>query len=144
MSLCKWALTVEDERADCRSDTASGTGRSNTTSGRGPILDSRHQDTFPSREEVATWEVSDCQSRWGSHLVSQVPQRPVCAGESTDCRGNTSSGTGPVSGLHLQAGGRSECQPSVHLPCKRRAYLQRLLWPLRLGESWTPMTTDRG
>jgi hypothetical protein len=44
-----------------------------------------------------------------------------------DCRGNTSSGTGPVSGLHLQPGGRSEPQTSVHLPCKRRACLQRIL-----------------
>jgi hypothetical protein len=55
-----------------------------------------------------------------------VPWRPVCAGEHADRRGNTSSGKGPVSGLHLQPGGRSECQIFVHLPCKRRACLQRV------------------
>jgi hypothetical protein len=68
-----------------------------------------------------------CQSRRGSHLVSPVPWRPVCAGECADCRGNSSSGTGPVSGLHLQPGGRSKCQISVHLPCKRRACLRSTL-----------------
>jgi hypothetical protein len=70
--------------------------------------------------------------RWESHLGSHVPQRAVCAGERADCRGNTSSGTGPISGLDLQPGGRSEHQISVHLPCKRRAGLQRVLWPLKL------------
>jgi hypothetical protein len=35
-------------------------------------------------------------------------------------------------GLHLRPWGRSECQISVHLPCKRKAYLQRVLWPLKL------------
>jgi hypothetical protein len=39
----------------------------------------------------------------------------------------TASGTGPVSGLHLLPGGRSERQISVHLPCKIRACLQRVL-----------------
>ena len=33
--------------------------------------------------------------------------------ERADCKGNTSPGTGPVSGLHLQPGGRSERQTSV-------------------------------
>jgi hypothetical protein len=41
------------------------------------------------------------QSRWGSHLVSCILRRPVCAGEHADCKGNTSLGAGPVSGLHL-------------------------------------------
>jgi hypothetical protein len=44
----------------------------------------------------------------------------------------TASGTGPVSGLHLLPRGRSECQISVHLPCKRRACLQRVFRPLEL------------
>ena len=49
---------------------------------------------------------------------------------------NTASGTGPILGLPLCPGGRSKCQISVHLPCKRRACLQRVLWPLKLrGES---------
>jgi hypothetical protein len=58
---------------------------------------------------------------------AHIPQRPVCASEHTDCRGNTSSGTGPVLGLHLQPGGRTEHLTSVHLPCKRRACQQRVL-----------------
>jgi hypothetical protein len=70
--------------------------------------------------------------RSGSHFGSWIPQRLVCTGESVDNRSNTASGTGPVSGLHLQPGVRSEHQISVHLPCKRRAYLQRVLWTLRL------------
>jgi hypothetical protein len=37
-----------------------------------------------------------------------------------------------VSGTHLLPGGRSECQISVHLPCKWRACLQGVLWPLKL------------
>jgi hypothetical protein len=41
---------------------------------------------------------SDCRSRGVSHLVSWVPQRLVCAGESADCRSNTASGTGPILG----------------------------------------------
>jgi hypothetical protein len=65
-----------------------------------------------------------------------IPQRIVCAGESVDYRSytayrtgrsETASGIGPVSGLHLQSVGRSEHQISVHLPCKRRACLQRVL-----------------
>jgi hypothetical protein len=111
------------ESADCRSDTASGTG---------PVLGCRYPDTFCSRGEVAAREGSGLQSRWGSHLVSWVPWRPVCAGEHADCRGNTPSGTGPVSDLHLQPRGRSERQTSVHFLCKRRACLKRVLWPLRL------------
>jgi hypothetical protein len=39
----------------------------------------------------------------------------------------TASGTGPVSGLHLLPGGRSEQQISVHLSCKKRACLQTVL-----------------
>jgi hypothetical protein len=41
-------------------------------------------------------------------LCPVVPQRPVCAGECADCRGKISSGTGPVSELHLHPGHRSE------------------------------------
>ena len=46
-------------------------------------------------------------------FVSQVPQRPVCAGEPSDGRSNMTSGTGPFSGLHLQPGSRCELQTSV-------------------------------
>jgi hypothetical protein len=86
--------------------------------------------SFLARGEVTAWEGSDCQRRYESHFVSPVPQRSVCAGDHAECRGNTSSGTGPVSGIHLQLGGRSERQIFVHLPCKRRACLQRVFCPL--------------
>ena len=95
--------------------------------GQTPASGCRHPGTFPARGKVTTWEGSDLQSRLGNHLVSWVPRRPVCAGDHADFRGNPSSGTGPVLGLHLQPGGRSECQTSVHLPCKRRACLKRVL-----------------
>jgi hypothetical protein len=96
-------------------------------------LGSRYSGTFPARGG------SDSQRRWGSHLVSQVPWRPVCLGQLTDCGVNTSSGTGPVSGTHLQSGGKFEHQTSVHLPCKRRADLQRVLWQLRLMRVMHPI-----
>jgi hypothetical protein len=77
-----------------------------------------------------------CWSTWGRHLWSWISQRLVCACESADNRSNTASGIGrsntasgadPVSGLHLRPGGRFKRQISVHLPCKRRACLQRVL-----------------
>jgi hypothetical protein len=37
-----------------------------------------------------------------------------------------------VSGTQLLPGGRFECQISGHLPCKRRACLKRVLWPMKL------------
>ena len=97
----------------------------------------------PSLPEERYWLLPGglCLSTWGSHLWSWISQRLVCAGESADYRSYTASGTGrsytasgigPVSGLYLLLGGRSECQISVHLPCKRRACLQRVLWPLKL------------
>jgi hypothetical protein len=101
--------TAEGGQADCRSETAYGTGRSNTASGTDSVLASDIWAPFPARGEVAGWEGTDLQSRSESHLVSRVPWRPVCEGELPDCRGNTSSGTDPVSGLHLQPGGK--CAP---------------------------------
>jgi hypothetical protein len=37
-----------------------------------------------------------------------------------------------VNGTQLLPEGKSELQISGHLPCKRRACLQRVLWPLKL------------
>jgi hypothetical protein len=51
--------------------------------------------------------------------VSHVPQKPVCAGEQADCRGNTSSGTGPVFGFRPSSSARRQvwtpdiCAPSL-------------------------------
>jgi hypothetical protein len=33
-------------------------------------------------------------------------------------------------GLHLHPGSVAELQTSVRIPCKRRASLQRVIWPL--------------
>jgi hypothetical protein len=38
-----------------------------------------------------------------------------------------------VSGTQLLPGGRFKHQIFGHLPCNRRAWLQRILWPLKLG-----------
>jgi hypothetical protein len=84
-------------------------GRCDTTTGTDTISGSRNPSIFPAKGEVSSREGPNCWSRWESHLLSPVPQRPVCTGESEDCRVNTSSGTGHVLGLHLQPGGRSEC-----------------------------------
>jgi hypothetical protein len=119
------------ESGDCRSDTASGTGRSNTASGTDPVSGSRHPGTFPTRGEGRCPPGSALPAGAGEKAIlspgSLRDQSVQSVQVSTDCRGNTSSGTRPVSGLHLQPGGRSEHQTSVHLPCKRRACLQRLL-----------------
>jgi hypothetical protein len=82
------------------------------------------------------WAPSPPEERWppGRALTTRAGKGTilcprslgVCAGEHTNCRGNISSWTDPVSGHHLQPGGRSECQTSVHLPCKRRACLKRV------------------
>ena len=62
------------------------------------------------RSEVSAQEGS-AKASWGSHLGSQVPQRLVCTGESTDYRIDTASGIGridtasgtdPVSGSRYQ------------------------------------------
>jgi hypothetical protein len=52
--------------------------------------------------------------------------------------------TGPVSGLLLLPGGRSKHQISVHLPCKRRACLQRVLKPLKLRRELVSQVCYRG
>jgi hypothetical protein len=72
----------------------------------------------PAREGCATVV-------WWRHLGSQIPPRLLWTGESVDYRSYTDSGASSVSDLHLLPGGRSEHQISVHLPCKRRACLQR-------------------
>jgi hypothetical protein len=45
--------TAKGERVDCISDTASGTGRSNTATGTDPVSGSRHPGTFPAKGEVS-------------------------------------------------------------------------------------------
>jgi hypothetical protein len=49
-------LVYTGQSADYRSDTASGTGRSNTASGTDPVLGSRYIGTFPAKGEVSTRE----------------------------------------------------------------------------------------
>ena len=97
-----------------------------------PITGSRHPGTFPAR-----WQVSSPPRRTlPEHLgkpswILDPSKTNLCKWE---CRLKkvTSSGTGPVSGLHLLPGGRTKCQISVHLPCKRKACLRTVLRPLKL------------
>jgi hypothetical protein len=121
--------------------TSSGMGRSHTASEADPVLGSRLPGTFPAKGEVSalprrallehlgepSWFPDPSKTslrRWEYGL-----QKLKASGTG---RSNTASGAGPVLGLHLLPGGRSECQISVHLHCKRRACQQRVLWPLKL------------
>ena len=50
-----------------------------------------------------------CRSTWGSHLVSQIPQRLVCTGESVDYKSYTATGIGrsnTISGADPTSGAR--------------------------------------
>jgi hypothetical protein len=79
--------------------------------------------------------------------MSLVPQKPVCTGEHSDCRGNTSSGTGPVSGLHLQPGGRSEeesfsAESTLTTQTQEKAGLPGLLTEARESQEEQPPARD--
>jgi hypothetical protein len=127
-------LVCAGESTDYRSYRASGTGRSDTASETDPVFGlqtSRHL----THQRRGVHPGGLCRRTLGSHLGSPIPQRLVCPGKSEEYRSYTASrtgrsdtpfGTSPVSGLHLLPGGRSECQISVHLPCKKRACLQRV------------------
>ena len=111
---------------------ASRTGRSHRASEADSISSSRHPDMFPARGEESilpgrTLPEHLREPSWFLDPTETSLNRWECGLQKL-----TDSGTGPVSGLHLLPGGKSECQISVHLPCKRRACLQRVLWPLKL------------
>ena len=74
--------------------------------------------SFPRSGEAASKESSVCRTTRNQDLVSRVSKRPVCPGECTCNRSNIASGTGSLSGLHLQPGGRAELQNSAHLPAE--------------------------
>jgi hypothetical protein len=88
--------------------------------------------TFPTKRETASRKYSDPET--------QVTMLSCIQGlsETSPCRrrqGRQKQQSLLVrvpSGLYLQQRGGSELQTSVHLPCKRRACLQRVLWPLGL------------
>ena len=121
--------------------TVSGAGRSHRASETVPISGSRHPGTFPARGEVSalpgrafpehhgetSWflDPSETCLHWWECGLQKLTA-------SVTGQSNTASETGPVSGLHLLPGGRPKSQISVHLPCKRRACLQRVLWPLKI------------
>jgi hypothetical protein len=129
VSLVSQRPVCSGESEDCSSDTASKTG---------PVLGSRHLGTFLARGEVATWEGFYRQSRWGSHLVSRVPLRPVCTGKFVDCRGWQSRLQKQHSFWDRQKQHSFWDRPhfrlqiSGYLPHQRRACLLRVLWPQRL------------
>jgi hypothetical protein len=91
------------------------------------ILGPRYPGTFYAREEVASRECSDHQSRWGSHLMSLVPQGPVCLGQLADCRGWASG----LQKWHIFWNRpHFRLQTSEHLPRQRRGGHPGGLWPL--------------
>jgi hypothetical protein len=120
-------------RWECRLQklTASGTGRSHRPSEAAPFSGSRHPGTFPARGEVFAQPgrvLSEHlqETSWFQGSTKTSLSRWECGLHKL-----TASGTGPVSGLYLLPGGKSECQISVQLPWKRKACLQRVLWPLK-------------
>jgi hypothetical protein len=80
--------------------------------------------------------------RWEHHLVCQVSQKPVRAGEFKGYRSNRASWTGSLWAFILS----QETQTSRHLPCNRSTCLQRELWLQRLRgeldtqECWQRLT----
>jgi hypothetical protein len=121
--------------------TASGTGRSHRASETAPFSGSRHPGTFPARGEVSALPRRALQEHLGEPSWFPDPSKTsLCRWEcglqkltaSVTGQSNTDSGTGPVLGLHLLPGGKTECQISLHLPWKRISCLQRVLWPLKL------------
>jgi hypothetical protein len=112
--------------------TDSGTGGSHRASEAAPLLGYRHPGTFPARGEVSALPGRNLpehlqETSWFPDSAENSLHRWECGLQKI-----TASGTGPVSGLHHLPGGKSECQISVHLLWKRRAYLQRVLWLLKL------------
>jgi hypothetical protein len=86
--------------------------------------------TFPARVELVSWECSDP----GTWTQGRLPFCLQCLSKGSPLRRTQATeakalqGPGPM-GLHLQPGGGADPQPSVHLPCQRRACLQGVLWP---------------
>jgi hypothetical protein len=111
--------------------TASRIGGSHRTSEAAPFSGSRKLGNFPARG----WVSPQPGMAFPEHL--EETSRILDSTETTLHRWEcglqklTASGTGPVCGLHLLPGGKSKHQISVHLPWKRRACLQKVLWPLK-------------
>jgi hypothetical protein len=112
--------------------TDSGTSGSHRASATVHVSGSIQPGTFLDRGEVSAqpgrelsehlWETS-----WFPDSTKTSLHRWECGQQKL-----TASGTGTVSGLHLLPGVKSKHQMSVHLPWKRRACLQRVLWQLKL------------
>jgi hypothetical protein len=137
-------LVCAGESADCRSYTAAETGRSNTASGIDPFWGSKHPGTLSAKGEVSSWEGSDRQSRWETHLVSCIPRRPVCAGEHADCRGNTSSGKALFwASIFTQEAGLNP-RPLCNFPTRGELACREYSDHWDSGESWIARTADRG
>jgi hypothetical protein len=106
-------------------------------------------------ESCDHWDQSMQESRWAAEateLLGQGPFRPSSSArrQSWDPDHFPVMEVGLQGGLWPQSsGGGSELQTSVHLPYKRRACLQRVLWPLGLRrefvsqESWQRLKNYR-
>jgi hypothetical protein len=104
--------------------TALRTGRRHRASEEDPLSGSRLLGTFPARGELSALPRKVLAEYLGEPSWFLDPTETILHRWEF---GQTASGTGPVSGLHLLPGGRSKCQIFVHLPCNRSAFLQRVL-----------------
>jgi hypothetical protein len=90
-----------------------------------PIYSCEHPLLYLSSTDRASQETaisgSCCHFLWCLSKVGLL--RKAQATEATELLGQA-----PMS-LHLQQGGGTDPQSSVHLPCQRRACLQGVLWP---------------
>jgi hypothetical protein len=78
--------------------------------------------TFPARGESASREGTDtCTTLYPGSLRDQSTLESTRASKAKELLGMVTLG------LHLQPGDGAALQTSVHLPCKRRACLQRVL-----------------
>ena len=95
---------------------ASGTGRSHIASEENPTSGSRHQGTLPDRREVSPPSGRALPEHLGESYWFLNPSETSLLRWECGLQKLTASGTGPVSGLHLLSGSRTEWQISVHLP----------------------------
>jgi hypothetical protein len=136
-AVCRWECGIQRP-------AVSGTGESHRASEAAPFLAPDNRPPSWSEHRCLPGPGGFCLRFRGSHLGSGTPRRAVCTGESVVYWNNgfcdrpkqhsfwERSCFGPSSSARR----RSKYQITVHLPWKRRACLERLLWPLKLrGES---------
>jgi hypothetical protein len=117
--------TAKRERADCRSDTASGTD---------PVSGSRHPSTFPTREEVSAWEGSFRAGKVAilgpGSLRDKSMKVRVQSTEAKQLQGQAESTQAP----DTQAPSLSEDRCALGRVLSTRACEKAILCPMSLGD----------